>query len=240
MKIIFEDAVTIYGDKADKIEKILRRQYGYKNKQFNEKLKEFGSYEKYYHWLEKELENKQKQSDELDLEADIDLIDKPFPKKDIKQPTKQEKIKDEAIVDVLQYLQRIMKPDRVRAIAARFHVDPDIYMMAGLGNLPENYTDEDVWKTMDMSEDKPFYDHIWQPFYIDSFSKLQNLPDEIKDEINDIVERASNKREVEYPVDNESERYSTTFEAKILEDIILEDKTGIKIISAGTYLNFLN
>lgn len=237
--LFFEDAVTIYGDKAEKIEKLLRRKHGYKNKQFNDKLNELGSYEAYYKWLENELARieQPEEDNNLDLESDIALIDKPI-EKDIKHAQPDSKLPDEAVIDVLQYLQRVMSPDRVRAVAARFNIDSDIYQLAGLGSLPENYTDEDVWNTMDIGKQKPFYDHVWQPFYIKSLEKLQNLPNEIKLEIEKIIDSHQNKKEVQYPIDNET--IGTAFEAKLLEDLIIEEKEEVTIISAGTFLKLLN
>jgi hypothetical protein len=231
---VFEDAVAIYGDKAEKIEKILRRNYGYKNKQFNNKIKELDSYEKYYNWLVKELKSAQHNKDgDFDLEADISLIDKPI-EQDIEYK-KETKIKDEAIVDILIYLKKVLNPDRVRAIAARFNIDPDLYQLAGLGSLPENYNDEDVWKTMNISKNNPFYDHVWQPFYIESLKKLQELPKEIKQEIESIIEKSSYKREIDYPITKN--KHNITYEAKLLENILINDN-GMKIIPAGTYLNY--
>ena len=234
MIIIFEDAVTIYGEKADKIERILRREHGYKNKQFNDKLKELSSYEDYYKWLVSELQRVEAvPSGKVDdLDVDINLIDKPI-EKDVSAPEKDDPVRDEAIVDILEYLQRVLNKDRVRAIAARFHIDPDLYQLAGLGNLPDNYSDEDVWNTMSMSKDRPFHDHIWQPYYIESLYKLQNLPSEVKEAVKDILQQHSQPREVEYPIDDRTS--GTTFEAvTLLQDLIIESDGKMLIIPSDT------
>jgi len=200
--------VGIYGDKAEKLERILRREFGFKQKDFNERLRELGDYKKYSEWLENELEKRRQKDGLEEVEVDIDLIDKPI-KGDIEAEKSEPKIKDEAIIEILKYLAwQLHNKDLVRVIAARFHIDPDIYSAAGLGHLPENYTDEDVWKTMKKSGygRRPFKDSIWQPYYIRAKERFAELSQEVKDEIIEIMQKhKENKQDVGYPVSDPKE-----------------------------------
>lgn len=154
-------------------------------------------------------------------------------------------VKDEAVIKLLEYLAHIWgNRDAVRVIAARFDIDPDLYQMAGLGRLPDDYTDEDVWDTMDMSNQgkEPFYNAAWQPFYIKALEKLQNLSSKRKDEIKNIIQQQEEtKRNIYFPVGSgEEERFQdvgVAYENK--EDMVVETKAGLMIIPVGTRIELV-
>jgi hypothetical protein len=129
--------------------------------------------------------------------------------------------------------------DKVRVLAARLKIDPDIYLTAGFGSLPENYTDEDVWKTMDASKKGkvPFYDSVWQPLYMDSLERLQNLSEEERAEIKGILDQHSEKVEkVTYPIN--SKEVGSVYEARLVDDIMIISESGPMVISKGSKIKF--
>ncbi len=153
--------------------------------------------------------------------------------------------RDEGMIKVFQLLAQQLKPqgkDKARVIAARMKVDPDVYQMAGLGRLPEGYSDEDVWKTLDMAKGKdgsmqPFYDHVWQTFYTGALEQMQSLPPDTRDYIEELL---TNKQETAYPTKaydpnkRTAQDDRTAFEAKTLSSIVTESNGYMDIIPAGT------
>lgn len=153
--------------------------------------------------------------------------------------------RDEGMIKVFQLLAQQLKPqgkDKARVIAARMKIDPDIYQMAGLGNLPEGYGDEDVWKTLDMAKGRdgalqPFYDHVWQTFYTGALEQMQSLPPDTRDYIEELL---TSKQETAYPTKayDPSKRTTqddrTAYEAKTLTGIVTESNGFMDIIPAGT------
>lgn len=153
--------------------------------------------------------------------------------------------RDDGMIKVFQLLVQQLKPqgkDKARVIAARMKIDPDVYQAAGLGTLPEHYTDEDVWKTLDMAKGKngtmqPFYDHVWQTFYTGALEQMQSLPPDTRDYIEELL---TSKQETSYPTKQydmnkrTQQDDRTAFECKILTDIVTESKGFIDVIPAGT------
>lgn len=265
IKILLEDLQsTLDLENLEKLEKILRKEAGYKNKFLNLKYNELGA-DKYIEWLKSEVNKVQKRQKEHGLEQskidDIDLLPAEQLPQDLEYK-KEPKIKDEAIIDVLSSLPRLISSpkakksredknitltktakggvlfsdkDLIRAVAARMGIDADIYEAAGFGRLPDNYNDEDVWKTMDASKNGtiPFVPSKWQILYTDAIQAISALPKDIKDEISNILEKGSSPKDVHYPVKSDLpyDDTGTTYESiKLLDDIILEDNNGICII----------
>lgn len=136
---------------------------------------------------------------------------------------------DEGFIDVLKYLAWLWKSkDRVRVLAKRFGVNPDLYAAAGLGVIPENPTDEDIWNTMDMSKkgEIKFVDSTWQPYYMDTLERLQNLPQEDKDHIISILEKAQENQ--------------TKFESvKLVEDLMILTENGMHVVPRGSSIKLI-
>lgn len=225
-----------------KLERTLRKKYHYRNKDLNQ-ASEDKTMEEYLEWLIKEVEKKENKKIEniLNLEtpkSEVELDPK------ITAQKSEKKFKDEAIIDILQYLSYIWRSkDRVRAIAARFGIDSDLYMMAELGTLPNSYTDKDIWNTMDRSKKGKidFYQSAWQPFYIESLQMLQNLNSEEKKIINNIIQQhAETIRPIHYPVstNNPYQDVGITYECK--ENIVFENINGLSIIPTGTKLTLIS
>lgn len=160
-----------------------------------------------------------------DLEG-INLIDNPIPADTASPEPEEDDYTDEGFVDVLNYLSNLWRSkDRVRVIAKRFGIDPDLYAAAGLGAIPNDPSDEDIWNTMDASKDGqiPFVDSTWQPFYIDTLHKLQSLPDDVKQDIAGLMDKAKERR-VQYE------------SVKLVEDVAIFTDNGMEYITAGTTL----
>ncbi len=137
--------------------------------------------------------------------------------------------------------------DRALAIAYRQGIDPELIAAAGLGSIPYDCTDEDIWDLFDeqtkvhisrnketgtVDKNLPFYDHVWQPFYIESLKYLRGdqkfedetddylhgeddyLPDETKQKIIDILTSES--------------------KVKLIKDLMVESSSGMCVINAGS------
>jgi len=233
--VINEDlAVLEYGEKAEELEKILRRQYGLTSKNFDELLQQSGkNYKTYFEKLRKLHDEK---ASKPEPDQDIDLSkSKPLP--DIEDRPKKLAHRDEQLIDILEYLEKYWKnKDRVRVFAARIKIDPELYMVAGLGKLPDNYTDEDIWNTMDASKKGKikFVDSTWQPLYIKTMDLLQQLPEEVKDEITELLYKP---RTHTYPVTaGGPERKIRENRYTLIYDIIINEDNIVRIIPAGSII----
>lgn len=234
-RYLFEDSSIV--NKAEDLAELLKKAYKVSYKTIKDAWKKSGeSYPEFYELLsdiKKEAESKPQE-----IPPDEGIKDLGHGELDhgSAAPEASDKLRDESVVDVLSYLSNYWKnKDKVRVVAARLGIDPDLYELAGLGKIPSDPSDEDVWKTMDMSKKGklPFYQSAWQPFYIDAMQDLKSLPDEVKDEIQTIVQSGSEaKSDVEYPIDDKN--VGRTFESKLLDDIILESDGFINIIPKGT------
>jgi len=162
---------------------------------------------------------------------------------EIEDEDRDDKLKDESVAEVLKYLVKYFHSrDRVRVLAARFRIDPDIYEAAGLGHLPDNYTDEDVWNTMNRSGKgrKPFNNSIWQPLYIRTFEHIKHkMPEEVRDKIADIVQ---SKKDITYPIKTyhaPNDPVGHAFEGRLLGDIIVENDGRLSVILEGTPISVI-
>lgn len=228
--ILSEDLASDTEDLVDK----LRKAYGVKPRAIRELWKKSGENYQAFNKLLKDLED-QKSGEQIEPGEDIKLLDYEELGRNLEAPDQEEIIKDEAIIDVLKYLANLWRnKDRVRVLAARFGIDPEIYQAAGLGNLPDDYDDKDVWNTMDKSNmgTEQFKQSVWQPFYIDTLEKLKELPDDIKDEIADKI---AMKKNVHFPVRSDRSYNDTgmAFEGVLLDDLIIDDNNSMFIISKG-------
>lgn len=231
-------------DEAETLADKLVKAFGVKRREITNLYKDSDrNYEKFYKLLKKledkvsgDLTSKSKQPGE-----DIPLMGHQEIDNNMESEGPKEHLKDQSIIDVLKYLVHYFRSrDRVRVLAARFGLDPDIYAAAGLGNIPQDYNDEDIWNTMDQSGqgNVPFYKSAWQPYYIESLDKINDLPKEIKQEIADIVQQGNETKDnVSYPVrsDDQYNDIGIAYEAKLLNNI---DINGL-IIEKGSIIKYL-
>lgn len=247
--LLFEDLA----DDIENLENRLRRAFGVSSKEIRQLYKKADQKaEPFYQLLKqknKELEDQQADGvsgpdDEEDISSFKVAGREPEQlSSSMEYDDHYEQTRHEAVVNVLKYLQDYFGgKDRVRVIAARFGVDPDVYFDADLGHLPENYTDKDVWDTMDRSGHgkKPFKNSIWQPLYIAAEKELMNLPDDVKERLAVVAQKGQEvKRDVHYPVrtDRPFHDVGMTFEGRSLDDIIVEDDNIFYIISKGTFIS---
>jgi hypothetical protein len=160
---------------------------------------------------------------------------------------KDKSIRDENTIDVLKLLATNLGPmgrDKAIVLAARFDIDNELIEAAGLGALPPNYTDEDVWNILKLSANgkKKFIDSAWQPFYIEALEDIKELPGDIRDHIVELL-TSSEPRDITYPSVNKdslvddpirNKGVRRVYEAKLVEDLVIESADGIKIIMVGT------
>jgi len=235
--ILKEDASVVDPNVVEKLIDDLRKKHGV-SKSVREILKKAesesgGSANRMYSIAYPELLKLVPKSNKDDVEniEGIDLIDNPISSDtEYKEPDENPySYTDEGFVDVLKYLAWLWKSkDRVRVLAKRFDVHPDLYAAAGLGNIPEDPTDEDIWNTMDMSRkgDKMFINSTWQPYYMDTLEKLDELPDEVKEQIRSLLEKAEENK-VQYE------------SVKLVEDIAIATDKGVELIAAGSIIKLL-
>jgi hypothetical protein len=238
--ILNENASELY-----KLEDKLKSVFGITEKQLRELYKSVdgnsSNYLKELQILHDKYENENNEN--LDISKDdLPLSGHDGIHRDYEAPEKEKPVADDAVVSVLEYLSKLWRnKDRVRVIAARFKLDPDVYLAAGLGNLPSDYKDEDVWNTMDASRggNVEFKDSIWQPFYIESLERLKELPEEVKADIAEILQKSKeDKKAQSYPRDsnNPFKDDGTAYEskAKLVDSIMVEGKDGYIMIDKGT------
>jgi hypothetical protein len=172
---------------------------------------------------------------------------------DIVSEPKTKSVKDESVIDALQLLAKNLGPlgkDKTLVIAARFGIDRELIEGAGLGSLPPNYNDEDVWNLLSISKDKrtgkpiKFVDSTWQPFYIDAVDSLQDLPNDVREHIVEML-TSDDPKETTYPVKNDNsmmddptinKNIKKVYEAKLIKDLVIESNDSINIIEAGTII----
>lgn len=229
--VILNENSTV--DQAEQLADTLRKGYGISPKEIRQLYNDAGrDYEKFLELLKQKEDQLQIQKKPQDIPTkDINPLGGEELTTDIEYES-EDKLHDEAIIDVLKYLTKYLRnKDRIRVIAARLGIDSDLYQAAGLGIVPDDYDDEDIWNTMDMSDQgsQPFYKSVWQPFYIESMEKLRELPLGVKAEIRKIVSD-SPKREVTYPINNPHIDSGITYEAKLIDDLIIENNGKLSII----------
>ena len=110
---------------------------------------------------------------------------------------------------------RYTNKDLTRALAARLKLDPDIIDTAGLGQLPQNYTDEDVWKIMDERVHGKFIDSAWQPLYMAAVGLVKQMPHGIFKELSSGIHEAK---------------------LRLKDDIIIERNGVVDVIPAGSLI----
>jgi len=241
--LLSEDLASDAEDLADK----LRKAFGVSYKEIRQMYKDAGQKtEPFYQMLSQKAAELEAQVDDSDGIGD-EMPSFKVANKDTEQldpsmaaEPADNQFKDEGVIDVLKYLSNLWRSrDRVRVIAARLGIDPDIYAAAGLGNIPDDYDDEDIWNTMDQSNhgQVEFYQSKWQPYYIDTMERLKELPDDIKQEISDIVQKSKeHKRDVSFPVrsDRPYDDEGQAFEGRLLNDLVIEEENSITVLSKGS------
>jgi hypothetical protein len=159
---------------------------------------------------------------------------------------KDKSIRDEGVIDSLKLLATNLGPmgrDKAIVLAARFDIDSELIEAAGLGTLPPNYTDEDVWNILKLSANgkKKFIDGVWQPFYIEALEDVKELPGDVRDHIVELL-TSQEPRDITYPSVNKdslvddparNQGVRKVYEAKLVEDLVIESENGIRIISTG-------
>lgn len=167
---------------------------------------------------------------------------------------KDKPISDESVIDALKMLAANLGPkgrDKTIVLAARLNIDSELIEGAGFGSLPPNYTDEDVWNILKISRKNgkqiPFIDHAWQPFYMEALEDLKELPSEVRDHIIELL-TSSEPKETTYPVVNKDSMVDDpirnkgirkVYEAKLIDDLVIESADGINVISAGTKVRLI-
>jgi hypothetical protein len=207
---------------------------------------------------------------EAGVEAETGIEAMPADAGQIEDPGRRTNVSHDGMVKVLRYLATIMpasgygtREDHVRAVAARFGVNPAIYSSAGLGHIPTNPDDEDVWNTMDVSKQGQykFNNSAWQPLYMEALEAVESLDQDQKDIISDLLSEAEPDDETidqtidpqQYGLKGGKERdWDTSTKtpsamggkmawenAELSEDLMIITESGPEVIQAGTKIRIL-